>query len=320
LQEAHYLDQRGWRRLGDVAISRAMADGSERSEQEAARRRAAALPVWRGAVKPEPVPGGMSNWNFRVRDRGDSYFVRIGGDAPEHQVFRVKEVAASRAAHAAGLAPELVYAEPGAAVFRWIDGRSLRLAEVADPARIPAIAALLRRCHREVGPRLRGPAPMFWVFHAIRDYAARLGDSEAMARLVAIASELEAAVQPVEIVFGHNDLMCGNLVDDGRRLWLIDWEYAGYNSPLFDLANLCSNNQVDEAGQELLLAAYFGAMPDSGLRHRFAAMTAASLLREAMWAMVAARHSRLPIDFGAYGNENIGRFERAYAAFRRRAP
>ncbi|NBP95332.1 MAG: choline kinase, partial [Gammaproteobacteria bacterium] len=44
---------------------------------------------------------------------------------------------------------------------------------------------------------------------------------------------------------GHNDLLAANFIDDGHRLWLIDWDYAGYNSPLFDLANLAANNEID---------------------------------------------------------------------------
>ena len=70
-------------------------------------------------------------------------------------------------------------------------------------------------------------------------YASRLPE------LVDVAAGLELAVGPVDLVFGHNDLLAGNFIDDGRRVWLIDWDYAGFNSPLFDLANLASNNEFD---------------------------------------------------------------------------
>ena len=63
------------------------------------------------------------------------------------------------------------------------------------------------------------------------------------------------------LVFGHNDLLPANLIDDGSRLWLIDWDYAGFNSPLFDLANLASNNQLAEEQEAWLLEAYYRGSP-----------------------------------------------------------
>ena len=100
------------------------------------------------------------------------------------------------------------------------------------------------------------------------------------------------------------------------RLWLVDWEYAGYDSPLFDLANLASNSQFDAAAQDSLLGAYYGAAPDAALRHRLGAMMCASLLREAMWSMTQEIHSGLDVDFAAYTAENTQRFERALETWR----
>jgi len=274
----------------------------------AARAQAEGLACWRGTVTAEPVPGGMSNRNFRVRDAGAAFFVRIGEDAPEHHVSRADEMAASRAASAAGLAPELVHAEPGALVFRWIDGRSLTPADVRRPEMLPRIAELLRRAHHEVGRHLRGRVLAFWVFHSLRDYVARLGEE----RFAAAIDALEAAVQPVELVFGHNDLLAANIIDDGERLWLIDWEYAGYNTPLFDLANLASNNELEAEATRHLLALYFGRAPEGDLRRRFAAMTAASLMREMLWSMVAERQSTIECDFKSYTEAQRPRYEAAY--------
>ncbi len=167
---------------------------------------------------------------------------------------------------------------------------------------------------------LRGPALIFWVFHVIRDYAGTLrdGDSRCLPKLPDLlvrAEALEAAVGPIEVVFGHNDLLAANFIDDGKRLWLIDWDYAGYNSPLFDLANVASNNEFQPNRVEALLTAYFGRPPDGDLKRRYAAMACASLLRETMWSMVSEIHSTLDFDFVAYTEENLARFERAFAAF-----
>lgn len=210
--------------------------------------RIARLPCWSGPVDIAPLAGGMTNRNFVVSDARARYVVRLGRDIPAHGVMRFNELAAARAAFDAGVSPEVVFAKPGVMVSRYINARTLQPQDLRDPARLPAVAALLRRCHRELARRLRGPALMFWVFHVIRGYGTWLAARPAhllaarLPELLARAEQLEAAVGPVEIVFGHNDLLAANVQDDGERLWLIDWDYAGFNSPLFDLANLSANN------------------------------------------------------------------------------
>ena len=287
---------------------------------EIARRRAAALAIWTGPVRPRPLPGGMTNLNFTVEDAGRRYVVRIGGDIPEHNIQRWAELAASRAAHAAGLAPAVRHAERGVLVLDLIEGRTLTASDVRDPANLPRLADLLRRCHREIPRHWRGPAPMFWVFQVLRDYAHRLADARSphapdLPGLAQAAAQLEAAVGPVEIVFGHNDLLPANILDDGARLWLVDWEYAGFNGPLFDLGGLASNAEMTGDERDALLEAYFHAPPDTALRRRAAAMTAASLLRETMWSMVSETRSTIDFDFAAYTAANRARFEAAWAAF-----
>lgn len=290
------------------------------SALEAARARAASLPIWRGRVEPEPLAGGITNLNFVVRDAGRRWLVRIGGDIPEHNVVRRFELAAARAAHAAGLSPAVRHWEEGALVLDFVEGRTFAAADVRDPGNLPRLADLLRRCHREVPRHYRGPAPIFWVFQVLRDYAHVLREGASphlpdLPRLEAAAARLEAAVGPVEIVFGHNDLLPANLIDDGDRLWLVDWEYAGFNSPLFDLGGLASNAGMAEAEARALMAAYFGRPPDRDLLRRAAAMTAASLLRETLWSMVSEIHSAIAFDYAAYTAENRARFEAAWAEF-----
>jgi thiamine kinase-like enzyme len=116
-------------------------------------------------------------------------------------------------------------------------------------------------------------------------------------------------------VFGHNDLLAANFIDDGQRLWLVDWEYAGFNSPLFDLGGLVSNSELSPKQEEQILSLYFDAPVDDQLRLRAAAMKTASLLRETMWSMVSEIYSTVDFDYAAYTAENLKRFEAAYAEF-----
>src|SRR6516162_4029951 len=280
--------------------------------------RAAGLACWSGRVAPEPLTGGITNKNYLVRDRRERFVVRIGDDIPVHQVMRFNELAASRAAAAVGLSPQVVHSEPGALVFGFIEGKTLAAEDVRPRPMLARILPLIRRCHREMPQHLRGPALIFWVFHIVRDYAATLqeGKSRWMAelpRLLRAAAALEAAIGRIDVVYGHNDLLPANFIDDGTRLWLIDWDYAGFNSPLFDLGNLCSNNEVAPEDEDWLLEAYFERPLDDGLRRRYQTMKCASLLREAMWGMVSEIHSTLDFDYRAYASDYLARFERAYA-------
>jgi len=284
-----------------------------------AERKAASLACWRGPVAPQPLGGGISNHNFLVEDGGRRFMVRIGEDFEVHNVLRRFELAAARAAHAAGISPAVVHAEPGAMVFDYVDGRTLAPADLRDPAMLARVLPLVRACHREIPRHFRGPAPIFWVFQVLRDYALRLREDKSrmvpeLPRLMAAAERLEREVGPIELVFGHNDLLAANLIDDGTRLWLVDWEYGGFNSPLFDLGGLASNNELSDAQEERLLEAYFEAPPSADLRRRYAAMKCASLLREAMWSMVSELHLQVDFDYVAYTTDNLARFERAYAA------
>lgn len=285
-----------------------------------AKTRAAALPIWTGPVEPVPLDGGITNVNFVVDDAGRKYVVRVGDDIPVHQVMRFNELAASRAAEAAGISPAVRYHEAGVLVIDYIEGRTLGEADVRQPETLERILPVVTRCHRVIPDKLRGPALMFWVFHVIRDYGWTLeeGGSPHAGRLSALrdaAAALERAVGSIDVVFGHNDLLAANFIDDGDRIWLIDWDYAGFNSPLFDLGGLASNNGLSEAQEHWLLETYFEGPVDAALQRGYAAMKCASLLRETMWSMVSELHSELDFDYTAYTAENLARFEAAFGDF-----
>ncbi len=277
------------------------------------------LSFWHEPVRPEPLGGGITNVNFTVNHRGERFVVRVGDDIPVHQVMRFNERAASEAAFRAGISPEVVHAEPGIMVIRFITGKTLTGDDVRAPQTLARILPLIRRVHTDMPGEVRGPALVFWVFHVLRDYGHTLRDGASrhlprLPELLAIAEQLEREVGPVEMVYGHNDLLPANFIDDGARIWLIDWDYAGFNSPLFDLANLASNNDLSVEQEAWMLEAYYGKPPTSELKRSYSAMKCASLLRETLWSMVSEVHSKLAFDYPAYTADYLGRFERALVA------
>lgn len=291
---------------------------SDRSDPVA---RALALPIWQGPVNATPLGGGITNLNVLVTDARRRAVVRIGDDIPVHQIMRFNELAASRAAHAAGVSPGVIHHEPGALVIDFVEGRTMTSEDLHDQDLLEQALALVMHAHRDIPRHLRGPALTFWVFQVIRDYAATL--EEGRSRHLAVVPDLldeavalERAVGRIDMVFGHNDLLPGNFLHDGTRMWLIDWDYAGWGSPLFDLGGLAANAGLDPTQEVWLLEAYFGAPPDADLLRRYRAMKAAAALREAMWSMVQEIHSRLDFDYPAYTASYLDTYRQALDATR----
>ncbi len=292
---------------------------------DSAENRIANLPCWKNPVRIEALSGGMTNLNFKVEDGDQSYVVRFGEDDPVHLISRSNEIASCEAAFAIGVSPELVYNEPGILVARFIEGRVFDEADVREDNNLLRIIELLKRFHHEVPMNFDQIPVMFWVFQVLRHYQNLLGNGESahkalLPELARIGRELETAVGPVEIVFGHNDLLPANFIDDGDKIWLIDFDYAGFNSPLFDLSNLASNNELSEDQEQVILENYFAVSTNKATLASYHAMKCASLLRETMWSMVSELYSRVDMDFADYTCKNLERFESAYAAYRKSYP
>lgn len=279
-----------------------------------------ALPLWQGAITVEPLHGGLSNENFLVVDDAGRHVVRFGSDYPFHHVCREREAMTARAAHEAGFAPALEYYRPGVMVSAHLGARTFTPEDVRE--NLPRVARIMRGYHDTMAAHVSGAGFMFWVFHVIRDYARTLeaGNSRKVPELgiyLELADELEKAQLPLPIVFGHNDLLPANLLDTGDRLWLIDFEYAGFSTAMFDLAGLSSNAGFSPEETEELLGIYFDATPTPALRKSMAAMQCASLLRESMWSMVSELHLNTPgVDFVAYADENLERLDAMLDAYR----
>ncbi len=293
---------------------------SKITAQTAVGERIAGLPFLVGEIKIEKIDGGLTNTNYKVSDAAASYLVRIGHDIVEHHVMRFNELGASYAAHKAGLSPAVIYAEDGIMALEFINGRTLSAADVCRRQMLEKIISLVKSCHQNVAKHLRGPALVFWVFHVLRDYSRTLVEANShyvsmLAELGKIVEQLEQAAAPFDLVFAHNDLIAANLLDDGNRLWLIDWDYAGFNTPLFDLGGLAANNDFDQELERFLLENYYQTPLTGELWRRYMAMKVASALREAMWSMVSEIKSELDFDYVKYTEDNLGKFRAAHEVF-----
>ena len=270
------------------------------------------VPIWDQNIKITKIDGGITNQNFLVTDNNNKYFVRVGEDIPEHLVSRSNELNASIAAASLLIAPKVIYHNKNIQVIEFLKSKTLNDKDVRE--KINDIILLIKKVHKDIPKKLNGQSIIFWVFHVIRHYANFLEKKESkyknmLSDLLEKSLKLEEKSSPYDIVFGHNDLLPANFLDDGQRLWLVDWEYAGYNTPLFDLGGLASNNNFSNDEEIFLLENYFDHKIDSELLNKYNYLKSASLLRETMWSMVSEITSDIDFDYSEYTENNLKKFE-----------
>ncbi len=190
----------------------------------------------------------------------------------------------------------------------YIPGAPVEVARMQEPETIRRVAVALRAVHN--GP----PLPRrFSPFEVVEEYRsatfARGGavpPSYAWARQLARQIQLARGAAPDRPC--HNDLLNANFIDDGSRIRIVDWEYAGMGDPFFDLANLAVNHAFGDDEHRALLLAYAGRVREEDLR-ALHLMRFMSDYREAMWGVIQTVISSLDVDFEAYAAEHFARLE-----------
>jgi thiamine kinase-like enzyme len=253
----------------------------------------ARVPAWRRArsVEVAPLAGGITNLNYRVEVDGETFVARISStEARQLGVKRRREHAATVSAWRAGVAPEVVYwsEKRGILVTRFVPGVALEVERPLEPERVRRIVAAMRLYHAG-RPYVGSTSPFVtvraWTAAARRRGGALPPDIDALiAALRPIRRSLIA--RPVLAVPCHNDLWGPNLIDDGERVTVLDWEYAGMGDPYYDLASLAIHHSDGEDWDRSLLRAYAGTATDAGLA-RIALYRVAAELRESLWYIVA---------------------------------
>lgn len=279
--------------------------------------RIATLSCWRGEILVEPISGGITNRNFLVRDDSGAYVARLCDDLRHLGIDRRNERLCQHQAAQLGIAPAVEHHEEGVLVSRFVTGKTLASEDANDPNVITRLAATLRELHG-ARDRLVGELLYFSPFQTVRTYTATARKSGAelpasIDELLADAALLEKSLGPFTPALCHNDLLPANLIDDGEKLWLVDWEYAGIGHPLFDLAGVAGNCQLPPEREALLLQSYLGGT-DARALYELRVLKTISLLREAFWAVVQTKASDLDFDYGQYANDNFAAYRAARAA------
>ncbi|MGP3915321.1 phosphotransferase [Nonomuraea sp. 10N515B] len=276
------------------------------------------IPLLSGVPRTvEELPGGLTNHNYKVVTPDGAYVARVwASDGALLAIDRDAEHANSVAAAAAGVgAPVHAYLpELGVLVVGFVPGRTFTEADLRDPANLPRVAQACRRLH--AGPRFVRDFDMFDVQQRYLEIVQTRGfrlPAKYLDFMPAVAEIRKClAVRDEGTVPCNNDLLPGNILDDGERLWLIDYEYSGNNDPCFELGNVWSESDLPLGHLEELVTAYYGRR----LRNKIARARLLGLMSKYGWTLWASiqdgANESIDFDFWSWGME---KYERAVAEF-----
>ena len=259
------------------------------------------------------LSGGITNRNYLIAAAGEDerYVIRLAGnDTHLLGISREVEHAATVAAAGVGVGPEVTaFIRPeGYLVTRFIVGEPVSLEQVHQPATLRRVADSIRRIHG--GPAIPGLFVPLRIVEAYVALATSRGVPQPAAwdAAYAVGRRIERALldAPIDLRPCHNDLLNANFIDDGERIRIVDWEYAGMGDPFFDLGNFSVNHDLTPDEDAILLETCEGEVRPARLA-RLALMRIVSDFREAMWGVLQQGISSLDVDFVAYADEHFDR-------------
>jgi thiamine kinase-like enzyme len=275
------------------------------------------IPVLQGLPRSvAELPGGLTNQNLHVTTSAGDYVVRrFRGDAELLGIDRDAEHANTTAAAQAGVGAPVVDYRPelGVLVIGYLDGRTYDNASFGEPGVVERAGRAVRALHD--GPRFTGDFDMFArqarYLRTVRERGYPLFDGYESYDGPFRRAQRALAVRATATVPCNNDLLAGNFVDDGERVWLIDYEYSGNNDAAFELGNTCTECELDDDQVEALVTAYHGA-PAPRLLARVRLQALVSAYGWSLWGAIQSAASTIDFDFDAWGEQH---FEKAARGF-----
>lgn len=258
-----------------------------------------------------PLSGGLTNRNYKVEVDGVPYFVRVPGASTELlAIDRDNEYYNSKAASQAGVAPRVFYHVPAfhSMVMEFIQGKTMSKEALNQPGMPTRMAQAIKRLNG--GPRFKLDFNMFrlteYYLSLCRERHIPIPDGYDKRMETVRRIEQAMNVKPLPTVPCNNDLLAENYIDDGKQLWLIDYEYSGNNDPTFELGNTCQEMEFNDEQIAEVCAAYFGeARADMIARMKLNMIM--SDVGWGLWAAIQAKISKIDFDFWGWAVERWGR-------------
>jgi thiamine kinase-like enzyme len=291
------------------------------AEREQLTLTLARIPQLAGSPPPSRIEriGGLTNRNYKVAIGEDTYVLRLAG-AGEY-IDRGLEEHNARVAAAARVNAEVLFFDPvdGTMLCRYIDSLTMSAAAFRDLDRVRRAARAFRRMHEFDRPF----SNRFDVFAQIDEYlallrrnSARIPEGYDILQREAGAARRALAAHPGKLAPCHNDPLAENFLDTGERMYIVDWEYAGMNDPMWDLGDLSVEADFGPEQDAALLGAYFGGEAPPTQAGRMIVAKGLCDLVWTLWGLIQVMNANPVEDFWAY---SINRFERCRSLMASRA-
>lgn len=275
-------------------------------------RRISDLPCFKHVLNVEALTCGLTNESFKVTDSDGVFVTRFSCDIAILGISREIEVNCHKSAAALGITPEIVFSEPGVLVYRYVDGETLTPETAGTDLVLEAVVDSLKILHN---PMSEPHGRLFFVspYHSIVKHARAIREHRIHMRrdleqYMSITSKLYDRLPASTPSLCHADLVGENIVFDGTKAWLIDWEYGGIGDPHFDLGWFSVASELSVESCHKLLRLYYGRDSDE----RFGAfndMRILCALRDALWGVVQTHNSSLDNDYQAHAEKYFAVFD-----------
>ncbi len=282
---------------------------------EEVRRQLARIEMFQGREAEAQIErlGGLTNLVYKISLDGEAYILRIAGEGTDEIIDRVIEKHNARVAANAGMSADVLFfdASDGLMLASYIPGETMSAEKFTNSAGSAARAArafkIIHTCGQEFKFRFELFAMMDDYLKVLDDLGATLPDGyhDVVHEAQAVRRAIDA--HPADLVPCHCDPLCENFIDDGERMWIIDWEYSGMNDPLWDLGDLSIEAGFTEAQDREMMEAYFDNQPTEAQFARMVIYKAMADLLWTLWGLIQHANNNPVDDFWAY---SIGRFER----------
>jgi len=281
--------------------------------QDDLKHKLASLSIFKGSVNLSYFKGIMTNDVYLARDDGNQYIVKVRNNQ-SYGVIRAHEIAASKAAHDAGIAPALLYHDDTILVFQYIASLPLSQQIIREKVMLQRLMPLLKIAHHNVIKYLDKPHISASIFAEIMGGIFFLKKHNSpycnkFNNYIKDCHYFNNLFISYKLVFTHSDLSYTNCLDDGDKLWLIDWEYSGFNPVLFDLADLSQKNAFTHDEDVFLLEQYYADSVNSVLYYHFHAAKCIQILCMIIWHMISEVRSHKNLDCFNVINTALDRYQ-----------
>ena len=262
-------------------------------------------------VKQIAAIGGMTNKNYKVMIDDQNYVLRVPGNGTEKMISRIEEIKNAAFAHEIGVDADLIYfnEQTGIKISKFIeDAQTLSPEGAKKPYVMKKICQLLNQLH-QCGREMENE---FNVYEKIESYEQLLNElkgeyyddyqsvKQQVLQLKELMDDLEIKLAPC-----HNDTLAENFIKDKHdQYYLIDWEYAGMNDPMWDVAAHCLENGFNSDEEELFLKTYFKQEPKRSYKTR---VLVNKIYQDFLWSLWTKVKEASGDDFGDYGIERYNR-------------